>query len=338
MALTTEVRSIIAQNPTISGPDLAAKMSTGAVQYSRHVALRWLKDYKLEQALAAGTATQADVTANWRPAENREEWFLRVIGEMEGKLKSMGYKLPKVRVGCGFVSGGKRSKAMGEAWRGDRSSDGIHTIFISPRINTAVAAGQWITSEEKQHHEGDCTVIMITFHEYFHSVLWHNECEVHDKAPHGKTFKRLCEAFNMEIISKRGATAFTPAGVEAAKLISERVGPYPMAPLNTEETSAPKTQTTRQVKVLDADDPTYFVRMTRDQIGKKGLPLTPNGTPMVVDPFSALRTVYGQDAVEAEDLAFKDDEGGWALTKKGQRVAAKIIDEMINGKDVAVAA
>ena len=64
MALTTEIRALITATPTITGPDLAAAMSTGGVTYSRHQGKRWLQEYKLETALAAGTATQADVTAN----------------------------------------------------------------------------------------------------------------------------------------------------------------------------------------------------------------------------------------------------------------------------------
>lgn len=333
MALTTEIRAIIVANPSITGPDLAAKLSNEHVQYSRHQGKRWLKEYKLEEAIAKGEAKPSPDT-NWRDAENREEWFVRVVAAVEPKFKTLGYVVPKLRIGCGWMSGGKRSKAMGEAWRSSSSADEIYNIFISPRLNTAIAAGDWVQEHETQYHEGDLTVINTVIHEIFHTVLWHKKCEVHDKAPHGKTFQKLCAEFDMNMLNKKGSTNFTPDGVEWAKKISEEVGPYPMAPI-TVETSAKPTQTTRQVKVFDGDDPTYFVRMTRDMIGKHGLPRTPAGKEMMIDPFSALRTKYTQEEVEGKDLAFKSDEGAWEITKKGQREANAIIDEIVNGKDVA---
>lgn len=328
-ALTKEIRALIATG--MKDTALAQALSNEHVTITRHQARKLIDQYKLEQAAPPLAAS----TSNWAPAATREEWFIRVVAEIEGTYEAENYKVPKLRIGCGWMSGGKRSKAMGECWESTASAEGMYNIFINPRLNTGLGVGEWVKEHEEQHHEGDLTVIQIVIHEVHHAVLWHNKCEIHEKAPHGKTFQKLCALFNMEMLNKRGATKFTEQGLELGRKISEKVGPYPMAPIMLKTTAKP-TQTTRQVKVMDPDDASYFVRMTRDMINKRGLPKTPLGFDMIIDPFSALRTKYTQEEVDAKTLAFKSDEGEWIVTKAGDREARKIIDEIINGKDVAV--
>jgi hypothetical protein len=323
-ALTKEIRDLCATGLK----DTALGKALGV---NRHTARKLIEQFKLEQAQPSVT----DSTQNWTPAATREEWHIRVIAQLEPLFAEKGYELPKkIRVNTGYTSGGKRAKALGEALHSSQSTEDAYHITISNRLNTAIHKGDWIKEDEDAHEEGDLTVIHTVMHECGHVALWHAGCEVHKTKPHGSTFKALMSRIGIDMYKAKGHTRFMDEGREIAKKISEAVGPYPMAPIVT-ETTEKKTQTTRQVKVFDPEEETYFVRMSREMITKHGLPRSPStGLSMEIEPFSALRTKYTQEEVEANDLAHKGEDG-WEVTDRGAYIAQQIITEIIEGKDVA---
>ena len=335
--LTSEVRKILIDNPEITGPQLAERLSNGHVQLSRHQGKRLLQAWKLEQAIAKGETKPAP--SNNYHAETREEWFMRAVAAIEATVAKAGYKLPKVRIGCGFPQGGKRSNSLGECWGSKHSiaGDEVFNIFINPRLNTAQHDGTWMRAgHDRQHQGGDVTVLGTVWHEYAHAVLFTEDYEHHNKHPHGKEFKALIHEMGMEMIHKKGSTIFTDEGLKLAHKVLEEIGPYPMAPLDTGVTSAKKKQTTRMVRCFDPQDEKYSVRCTREVLAK-GTPVTPDGRRMLVDLVSLLKTYYIDDKLIAEGLVERGDKNTLEITDKGEEFAkmklANIADDAGDSKE-----
>lgn len=81
---------------------------------------------------------------------NRETWLNQLAQRMAPRFEELGYPLPAFRVSTGFTSGGKSSKANGEAWHKSRSADGHYEIFITPDVADPLEAAA-ILGHELNH-------------------------------------------------------------------------------------------------------------------------------------------------------------------------------------------
>ena len=68
----------------------------------------------------------------------REAWLEEAMSEVSVQFKRLGFPLPKrIRVTCGFTSGGTRKRPggkvlIGECWDSSRSGDKSFEIMVSP--------------------------------------------------------------------------------------------------------------------------------------------------------------------------------------------------------------
>lgn len=63
--------------------------------------------------------------------QTREEWLQAAAREFASELfEAQGYAVPRIRVGVGFPSAGKRSNVIGECWTRAASGDDTHEIII----------------------------------------------------------------------------------------------------------------------------------------------------------------------------------------------------------------
>lgn len=157
----------------------------------------------------------------------REQWLQNAVVEMEPLFKKNGYKVPAVRVSCGWpISGGRGTKkgvAIGECWDKSAASDKVAQIFVSPRIKDEVEP---------------CGVLATLVHEVVHAV-------VGNKEKHNKVFGKCARSVGLE-----GKLTHTSAGAElteAMKAWVKKLGPYPHATLNPAKRPT-KKQSTRMIK------------------------------------------------------------------------------------------
>jgi hypothetical protein len=77
----------------------------------------------------------------------REAWLEEAMSEVSVQFKRLGFPLPKrIRVTCGFTSGGTRKRPggkvlIGECWDSSRSGDKSIEIMVSP--TEAIRSSAW---------------------------------------------------------------------------------------------------------------------------------------------------------------------------------------------------
>lgn len=214
----------------------------------------------------------------------REEWLKAAASEFETLFAEAGHSVPRIRIGVGFPSAGRRSAVIGECWTDKVSGDGTFEIII--RIDRTAPADP----------QGTLSVLL---HEMAHAVDGL-------KNGHNTTFGALLNAVGLE--GKATASVAGPALMDAfaAWVGYGSLGAYPMADFRADgrvngpegpggpgidpgdwfKSSGPKTQTTRMLKAWCPNDVTvsqddersgcgYTVRMTR-KWADVGLPTCPN--------------------------------------------------------------
>lgn len=322
--LTNEVRELISRG--MGDKLLARALSSDRVTVTRHQARKLIDLYRLETAISEGKSLPRPAT-NRMHAESREEWCIRVQAAAEPKFSAAGSPLPtKIRIGCGFPSGGKRAHTWGECWQSTESGDSTFEIFINPRLNTSRGDTDFVPVGHPMYLEGDLNVFETVIHELCHAALWHAG---HEKHNHGPIFKELATTMGLVVVNKKGGTTLTQSGKDWALEVLEDIGPYPMAPLMIPIAVA-KTQPTRQLLLLDPDHSDYKVRMAREPIGSWGVPKSPAGKDMVIEPMSALKTKYVQDELVA--LGYGKVAGTkLEITERGLDAANAIIENILEG-------
>jgi hypothetical protein len=190
--------------------------------------------------------------------ETREQWLEAAVAAMAPSFVSAGYKVPKVRVSCGWPSSrgtSAKKTALGECWDKSSADDGVAQVFISPRL------------------KDPCTqfgVLAVLAHEVCHAV-------VGNKAKHGKVFKACATKVGLE--GKMTSTEGGPEFLKQCAVWVKSLGTYPHALLNPAGRPV-KKQTTRMVK-CECKDCGYSCRTSRKWLDDAGAPLCPcNKKPM----------------------------------------------------------
>jgi len=183
----------------------------------------------------------------------REAWLEEAMSEVSVLFKRLGFPLPKrIRVTCGFTSGGTRKRPggkvlIGECWDSSKSGDKSFEIMVSPT-------------------EADPVRVLGTLvHELAHAAAGL-------AAGHSGDFETLARGLNLE----GPLPATTVGGAFRTQMAPalERLGEYPHAKLNT---SKKATQSTRMLLcrcktiMLDGKECGYTVRLTATWLkgGKK---------------------------------------------------------------------
>lgn len=174
----------------------------------------------------------------------REAWLEEAMSEVSVQFKRLGFPLPKkIRVTCGFTSGGTRKRPggkvlIGECWDSSKSGDKSFEIMVSPTEADPVR------------------VLGILVHELAHAAAGL-------AAGHSGDFETLARGLNLE--GPLPATTVGDAFKTQMAPALERLGEYPHARLNT----AKKTvQTTRMLLcrckavMPDGEECGYTVRLT----------------------------------------------------------------------------
>lgn len=176
----------------------------------------------------------------------REQWLQNAVVEMEPWFQAKGYKIPPVRVSCGFPYASK--KAIGQCWDKSAASDKLVQLFVSPVVKDEVAP------------QG---VLSILVHEVVHGV-------VGNKEKHNKVFKKC--ALAVGLVGKMTETEAGPELTEKSKEWLKKLGPYPHATLNPGRRPV-KKQTTRMIK-CECKKCGYTVRTSAKWL-EVGLPICP---------------------------------------------------------------
>lgn len=180
----------------------------------------------------------------------REAWLEAAVTICTPLFESAGYKVPRVRVACGWPSSGglgQKRKVLGECWSKDSTTDKVAQIFISP----------FLVQPDNAH----LGVLPTLVHEVVHAVVGHKE-------KHNKVFGKCARAVGLE-----GKLTSTHAG---AKLVADceawmhKLGEYPHARLDATK-SPVKKQTTRLIK-CECAKCGYTVRTTRKWLDEVGPP------------------------------------------------------------------
>lgn len=189
--------------------------------------------------------------------KTREQWLNEAVTELTPLFTDKGYKVPAVRVSCGWPSirgMSRKQPRIGECWDAAASTDKLHQIFISPRLKDPVAA---------------YGVIPTLAHELVHTV-------VGLKAGHKGPFRKCATAIGLE--GKMTATTGGKEFLVTAAAIVAKLGDYPHAQLNPRMRPEAK-QTTRLLKVC-CPQCQCTVRMTRKWLDEVGAPVCACGTEM----------------------------------------------------------
>lgn len=184
--------------------------------------------------------------------ETREQWLLGAVELMTPTFAQHGYKVPKVRVACGWPSSralSAKKRVLGECWAAQAATDKVSQIFISPYLNDVSAP---------------CGVLATLVHEVVHAVVGNEE-------KHNKVFGKCARALGLE--GKLTATNAGEALVAQCKIWAAKLGEYPHAKLDMLK-SPRKKQTTRLVKA--ECECGYNVRVTRKWLEEIGAPICPH--------------------------------------------------------------
>jgi hypothetical protein len=210
--------------------------------------------------------------------ETREEWLAEARDQIAETLyAAAGYDTPRIRVGVGYPSAGKRSAVIGECWSKIASEDSTHEIIIRIEVHEA---------------HGPQGVLSILLHEMAHAVDGNEH-------GHGPEFKTIAESVGLagkmtstvlenELAEAFEAwTAFGDLGPypQAAFGIGGRFGGVPTPPGGLPpiiKSSGPPKQGTRMLKAYCATENAegdtgcgYTVRLTR-KWAAVALPTCPN--------------------------------------------------------------
>ncbi len=183
----------------------------------------------------------------------REAWLEEAMSELSPHFVKLNRPLPaRIRVTCGFTSGGTRKRRggktlVGECWDSTRSGDATFELMVSPVEDDPVR------------------VLGILAHELCHAA-------VGLKAGHGPAFRSL--ARGMELEGPLTATTVGLAFETFTSSMRQRLGDYPHCKLDT---STRQVQTTRMLRCTCACG--YTVRLSQKWL-TVGLPLCPLHGPM----------------------------------------------------------
>lgn len=183
---------------------------------------------------------------------NREQWLSDAVKLMTPLFEQHGYKVPAVRVACGWPSVkalSAKSRRIGECWSTEAAEDGVSQIFISP----------WLDDPS-----GVQGILPTLVHEVVHAV-------VGNKEGHNKVFGKCARAVGLE--GKLTATIAGETLVTQCKDWAKQLGAYPHAQLDSLK-SPRKKQTTRLVKA--ECECGYNVRVTRKWLEEVGAPICPH--------------------------------------------------------------
>lgn len=184
--------------------------------------------------------------------ETREQWLLDAVKLMIPLFKQHGYKVPPVRVACGWPSSralSVKKRVLGECWAAEAAKDKVSQIFISPYLNDV---------------NDPCGVLPTLVHEVVHAV-------VGNKEKHNKVFGKCARAVGLE--GKLTATNAGKVLLGHCKEWATKLGEYPHAKLDSLK-SPRKKQTTRLVKA--ECECGYNVRVTRKWLEEVGAPICPH--------------------------------------------------------------
>lgn len=181
--------------------------------------------------------------------DTREGWLQAAIVALTPLFDEIGEKLPPVRISVGFPKS-RGPNVIGQCWAPSASVDGVAQLFIHPKLGG-----------------DDVTPILATvIHELIHAI---DECE----SGHTGRFRDMAKAIGLE--GKMTATHPSAELVDRfATLLNDAAMPdYPHAVLTGEgETSAPKTQSTRMIK-LECPGDGMIMRTSRKWIDEVGPPM-----------------------------------------------------------------
>lgn len=189
----------------------------------------------------------------------REQWLQDAVVLMEPWFQSRGYKIPRVRVSCGWPSArglAKKNPTIGQCWDKSAATDKVAQIFISPRLKEDL---------------GVDGVLSTLAHELVHAVIG---CE----EGHNKVFNKCRKAVGLTAGNPKNCGAGEEMLAEI-KVWNAKLGDYPHAVLNPKGNPV-KKQTTRLIK-CECGKCGYNVRVTRKWLDEIGAPLCPcNKEPM----------------------------------------------------------
>jgi len=187
-------------------------------------------------------------------------WLINAVESIKPLFESAGYKVPKLRVTCGWPSRGgvsAKKRTLGQCWDTVASADGVHQIFISPYLDVVV---------------DEYGVLSVLIHEVVHAVVGIDE-------GHNKVFGKCARAIGLE-----GKLTSTHPGEElmgkCAKLFKE-LGKYPHAKLDPKH-SPVKKQSTRMIK-MECGKCGYVARTSQKWIDEAGAAHCPQHGEMSVD-------------------------------------------------------
>lgn len=187
----------------------------------------------------------------------REQWLLAAVELMRPHFKAAGYKVPKVRVSCGWTYSSTKT-ASGECWPAAAATDKTSQIFIGPR---------------KADAGGSDGLLETLVHEVCHASL-------PPGSGHGPVFKKCALAVGLE-----GKMRSTTASAPLVKIFDgwiKKLGKYPHAALKPGMRPS-KVQNTRMIKCT-CEDCGYIARTVKKWIEEVGAPLCPcNEKPMAVE-------------------------------------------------------
>ena len=151
----------------------------------------------------------------------REAWLEEAMSEVSVQFKRLGFPLPKrIRVTCGFTSGGTRKRPggkvlIGECWDSSRSGDKSFEILVSPTEADPVR------------------VLGILVHELAHAAAGL-------AAGHSGDFETLARGLHLE--GPLPATTVGDAFKTQTAPALDRLGEYPHAELNTAKKTVQSTR------------------------------------------------------------------------------------------------
>lgn len=187
--------------------------------------------------------------------KTREEWLEAAAVATHPLFEEAGYKVPAVRVSCGWPSSrgtSSRNQAVGECWDKSASTDKVAQIFISPILDNPM---------------GGDGVLSTLVHEIVHAVVGND-------AGHKAPFIKCGKAVGLE-----GKPTEMEAGKELLlKLepIYKGLGDYPHGRIKPADAKTPK-QTTRLLK-CQCPKCEYTARVTQKWLDEAGGPICPTCT------------------------------------------------------------
>lgn len=192
--------------------------------------------------------------------KTREEWLQAAVALMTPLFEEKGYKVPEVRVACGWPSSrglSDKKRVLGECWATTCSEDKRSQIFISPYMRGEIHIGRQTDGQG---------VLPTLVHEVVHAV-------VGNKEGHNKVFGKCARA--VYLCGKLTSTRAEKDLIEICEKWIAKLGPYPHAKLDGLKAPG-KKQTTRLIK-CECGSPgcEYNVRITRKWLEELGAPICP---------------------------------------------------------------